>query len=83
MITQVDPILFFCSLALSLISLLTIYSGIDVFEMRTLIMQAAMTVLGAVIIFVIANLDYVEVVEKLYIVMFLGSVAFLASVLLF
>ena len=83
MITQVDPILFFCSLALSLISLLTIYSGIDVFGMRTLIMQAAMTVLGAVIIFVIANLDYVEVVEKLYIVMFLGSVAFLASVLLF
>ena len=83
MITHVDPVLFFCSLALSLISLITIYSGIDVFGKRTLIMQAAMTVLGAIIIFFIANLDYSEVVEKLYIVMFLGSVAFLAAVLLF
>lgn len=83
MIARVDPVLFLCTLAISLISLLTIYSGIDVFGMRTLIMQAAMTVLGIVIIFVIANLDYAEVVEKLYIVMFLGSVAFLAAVLLF
>lgn len=83
MLGQIDPVLFFCSLAISLISLLTIYSGIDVFGRRTLIMQAAMTVLGAVIIFIIANLDYVEVVERLYIVMFLGSVAFLAAVLLF
>lgn len=83
MLKQVDPILFMCSLAISLISLLTIVSGIDVFGTRTLIMQAAMTVLGAIIVFFIANLDYQEVVEKLYIVMFLGSVAFLAAVLLF
>ena len=83
MLTQVDPVLFFCSLAISLISLVTIVSGIDVFGTRTLIMQGAMTLLGALIVFFIANLDYVEVVEKLYIVMFLGSVAFLAAVLLF
>jgi len=83
MLFQVDPVLFFCSLAISLISLLTIVSGLETFGMRTLIMQTAMTVLGAVIVFVIANLDYVEVVERLYIIMFLGSVAFLAAVLLF
>ena len=34
----------YCSLALSLISLLTIYSGLETFGMRTFIMQAAMTV---------------------------------------
>lgn len=83
MIARVDPILFLCSFSLSLISLLTIYSGLETFGKRTLIMQAAMTVVGIVFIFVIANLDYVQVVEKLYIAMFLGSVAFLAAVLLF
>lgn len=83
MLADVDPVLFFCALGISLISLVTIVSGIDVFGMRTLIMQLAMTVVGVVIIFVIANIDYQEIVEKLYIVMFLGSVAFLAAVLLF
>lgn len=83
MITQVDPVLFFCTLAISALSLITLVSGREVFGMRRIIMQAAMTVVGTVITFVIANLDYQEVVERLCIAMFLGSVIFLASVLLF
>ena len=83
MITQVDPVLFFCTLAISELSLITLVSGKEVFGMRRIIMQAAMTVVGTVIMFVIANLDYQEVVERLYIAMFLGSIIFLSSVLLF
>ena len=83
MITTVDPVLFFCTLAISALSLITLVSGREVFGMRRIIMQAAMTVVGTVITFVIANLDYQEVVERLCIAMFLGSVIFLASVLLF
>lgn len=75
--------LFFCALAISVISLVTIISGIDVFGKRTLIMQGAMTVVGIAILFFIANLDYQEIVDKLYIVMFIGSAVFLASVLIF
>ena len=83
MISQVDPVLFFCTLAISALSLLTLISGKEVFGMRRIIMQIAMTVVGTVIMFVIANLDYQEVVERLYIAMFLGSVIFLTTVLLF
>ena len=64
-------------------SLATLVGGYDVFGARRLIMQLAMTVIGIFIIFVIANIDYQEVVEKLYIVMFLGSVALMAVVILF
>ena len=75
--------LFWCSLAISVLSLVTLAVGLDEFGMRRLIMQLAMTVMGIVIIFVIANIDYREVVEKLYIAMFLGSVALMAVVILF
>ena len=83
MIGQIDPVLFLCTVAISALSLLTLISGREVFGMRRIIMQAAMTVVGMVIMFVIANLDYQEVVERLYIAMFLGSVIFLSAVLLF
>lgn len=82
-IRSIDPILFWCSLAISGLSIVTLISGLEVFGMRRLIMQVAMTVIGIVIIFVIANIDYREVVDKLYIAMFLGSVALMASTILF
>ena len=75
--------MFWCSLAISILSLVTLVCGFEVFGARRLIMQLAMTVIGIVIIFVIANIDYKEVVDKLYIVMFLGSVALMAVVILF
>ena len=75
--------MFWCSLAISLLSLITLVCGYEVFGARRLIMQLAMTVIGIVIIFFVANLDYREVVDKLYIAMFLGSVALMAAVILF
>ena len=82
-IKSIDPILFWCSLAISLLSLVTLVCGYEVFGARRLIMQLAMTLIGIVIIFFIANIDYQEVVDKLYIAMFLGSVALMAVVILF
>ena len=64
-------------------SLVTLVCGYEVFGARRLIMQLAMTLIGIVIIFVMANVDYQEIVDKLYIVMFLGSVALMALVILF
>ena len=80
---SIDPILFWCSLAISLLSIVTLISGLEVFGARRLIMQLAMTVIGIVIIIIIANIDYREVVDKLYIVMFLGSVGLMAVTILF
>ena len=82
-IKSIDPILFWCSLAISILSLVTLLCGYEVFGPRRLIMQLAMTVMGVIIIFIVANLDYQEVVDKLYIIMFLGSVALMAVVILF
>ncbi|MCI6502733.1 MAG: FtsW/RodA/SpoVE family cell cycle protein [Clostridia bacterium] len=82
-IRQVDPVLFGCTLGLSALSLLTLWGGRDAFGTRTLIMQLAMTVLGNLLVFFVANMDYQEIVEKFYIAMFLISVGFLAVVLLF
>ena len=82
-IKSIDPILFWCSLAISILSLVTLLCGYEVFGPRRLIMQLAMTVMGVIIIFIVANIDYQEVVDKLYIIMFLGSVALMAVVILF
>ncbi len=83
MLMAVDPILFCCCMAISFLSLITLFGGREVFGMRTIIMQVAMTVVGTVIMFVIANLDYEQIVDKLYIFMFGGSVLILIVVLLF
>ena len=63
---SIDPILFWCSLAISILSLVTLISGFEVFGARRLIMQLAMTLIGIVIIYVIANIDYKEVVDNFY-----------------
>lgn len=80
---QVDPILFFCTLFLSAISLLTIFGAVDNFGKSKLVMQTAMVLLGTVSIFIIANFDYRFFVDRFAIVLFLGSVAILAVTLIF
>ena len=47
-IKNIDPVLFWCSLAISIISLVTLVCGYEVFGARRLIMQLAMTVMGVV-----------------------------------
>lgn len=80
---QVDPILFFCTLILSAISLVTIFGAIDNFGRSKFIMQSAMVLVGTVAVFFIANFDYRFFVDRFAIFLFLGSVLILALTLLF
>ena len=80
-IRSVDPILFFCTLALSFVSIITIFGAMDNFGTRKLIMQVAMTVAGIIATFIIANIDYHLIVDKLWIFMLAGSALILAATL--
>lgn len=82
-IKRMDPTLFICTTVLSMMSLLTIFGGMDNFGKTKFVMQFAMTVIGFVLVFLLANLDYRYIVDKLYIAMFLASVLFLAVTLVF
>lgn len=80
---HVDPILFICSTVLSLISILTIFGAVDNFGRSKLVMQIAMTLVGSVALFILANIDYRFFVDRFAIVMFLASAFLLALTLLF
>ena len=71
---RMDGILFFCTTVLSVMSLLTIFGAVDNFGKTKLVMQIAMTLIGFFLVFLISNVDYKYMVDKLYIVMFLFSV---------
>lgn len=82
-IKSIDPTLFFCTVMLSFISIVTVFGAMDNFGTRKLIMQVAMTVAGVIVTFIIANIDYHQIVDKLWIFMIGASIAFLAITLLF
>lgn len=82
-IKSIDPTLFVCTVLLSLISIVTILGAVDNFGTRKLIMQVAMTAAGIIATFIIASIDYHQIVDKLWIFMVAFSVAFLAITLLF
>ena len=82
-IKSVDPILFFCTLALSLISIVTIFGAMDNFGTRKLIMQVAMTAAGVIATLIIANLDYHLIVDKLWLFMIGFSALILIVTLVF
>ena len=82
-IKRMDPILLICTTILSLLSLITIFGAVDNFGRSKLIMQTAMTVLGFLLVFLLANIDYKYFIDKFYIFMFLFSVFILAITLLF
>ena len=80
---RMDGVLLFCTTILSLMSLIVIFGAMENFGKSKFIMQTAMTVLGFVIIFAVANFDYRYIIDKLYIIAFLFSVFILAITLLF
>ena len=80
---RMDATLLICTTILSLMSLVTIFGAVDNFGKTKLIMQSAMTVLGFVLVFLVANIDYNYFVDKLYIAMFLFSILILSVTLLF
>ncbi len=73
-VRNIDPVLFVCSVLLSLISIVTIYGAVDNFGMSKLKMQVFIFVVGILVTVVIAFLDYRAIVDKLWIPMLVGSV---------
>ena len=72
---SIDPVLFVCTVLLSLISIVTVMGAVDNFGTRKLIMQAAMTAAGIIVTFIIANIDYHQIVDKLWVFMIAFSVS--------
>ena len=82
-IRRIDPVLFWASLVLSVISIMTILGAVDNFGRSKLVMQCAMTVVGIFVLFLIANFDYRFFVDRFYVILFLGSIVLLAVTLIF
>ena len=78
---RVDWVLLLCTTVLSVISLVTVYGAVDNFGMSKLKMQLAMTLAGIVITFIIANLDYHVIVDRLWLFMLIFSVVLLGITL--
>jgi rod shape determining protein RodA len=81
--SKIDPVIFACTVALSVISIVTVFGAMDNFGTRKLIMQVAMTVAGVIATMIIAQFDYHWIVDKLWLVMLGVSVLLLAVTLLF
>ena len=80
-VRRVDPILLLATVALSVISLVTVYGAVDNFGMSKLRMQFAMAILGFLVTFVVANLDYHIIVDRLWLPLLLFSMGILALTL--
>lgn len=88
---RVDPVLFFATLGLSVIGLVTVvgclwgeYASLGrALRSSAFLMQIAMTLFGTVCMFVIANMDYRVIVDKFWIIMLVASAGLLAVTLVF
>lgn len=80
-INCVDPVLFVGTLVLTAISIVTVYGAVDNFGQSKLKMQIAMAVLGVVLTYIVANLDYHVIVDKLWLPMLIFSIAILTVTL--
>ncbi len=80
-VRRVDPILLLCTTVLSVICLVTVYGAVDNFGMSKLKMQFAMTVMGIILTFIVANLDYHVILDRLWPVMLIFSVGILGLTL--
>ena len=78
---RVDPVLLVCTLVLTGLGLLTIWGAVDNFGQRKLKMQFAMAVLGIIMTFVVANLDYHIILDRLWLPFLIFSVGILALTL--
>ena len=78
---RVDPILLLCTTILSVISLVTVYGAVDNFGMSKLKMQFAMTVLGLILTFIMANLDYHVILDRLWLPLLVFSAGILGLTL--
>ncbi len=80
---RIDPILFWATAFLSVMSLLTVIGAVENFGRSKLVMQIAMTVVGTIAVLILSNLDYRFFVDRFWLVMLIGSAAILALTLVF
>lgn len=83
LIRNVDPVLFCATAFLSLMSLVTIFGAVDNFGKSKLVMQIAMTLLGTMMLVVLANLDYKFFVDRFALIMLIASAFLLIFTLIF
>ncbi len=77
-----DGVMLCCTTLLSLMSILTLWGGREVFGDKILPMQIAATVVGFVVMVVLANVDYRVIARRLSPYLLLGSVVLLVVLLL-
>ena len=78
---RVDWVLLLCTTVLSVISLVTVYGAVDNFGMSKLKMQFAMTVVGILLTFLVANLDYHLILDRLWLPLLIFSAGILGLTL--
>ena len=78
----VDPVLFFCVMALCVISIVTVYGAVDNFGQSKLKMQVAMFLVGSVVTVVIASVDFRLIVDRLWLPMLIASALILIITLI-
>ena len=82
-VKSIDPLLFVCTVLLSMISIVTVFGAMDNFGTRKLIMQVAMTAAGLVATLIIAKIEYHWLVDKLWLIMLGVSALLLLTTLVF
>ncbi len=82
-IRNVDPVLFTCSVLLSLVSIVTIVGAADNFGMSKLYMQVFIFFVGIAVTLAVAYVDFHTIVDKLWIYMLAGSALLLILTLIF
>ena len=80
-IRRVDWVLLLCTTVLSTVSLVTVYGAVDNFGMSKLKMQFAMTVVGILLTFLVANLDYHLILDRLWLPLLIFSAGILGLTL--
>ncbi|MBQ7911478.1 MAG: FtsW/RodA/SpoVE family cell cycle protein [Clostridia bacterium] len=80
-IHRVDWVLLLCTTVLSTVSLVTVYGAVDNFGMSKLKMQFAMTVVGILLTFIVANLDYHLILDRLWLPLLIFSAGILGLTL--
>ena len=80
---NLDPTLFFCSLLLSVVSIVTIVGAVHNFGYSKLRMQVFIFIIGTILTVIVASIDFRELVNKLWIPMIVGSVLLLVLTLVF
>ena len=82
-VRNIDLVLFICSILLSIISIVTIAGAVHNFGMSKLRMQVAIFLIGTVITFLIAYIDYRAFIDKFWLPMLIGSALLLIITLIF